>query len=194
MSRLESSEASRLLRELGHRLELEGGNPYRARAYNRAAETLSLISVPLGQLVAEGRPREIPGVGDALADVISQLHRTGHHPRLATMREQIPGGVLDMLRVLGLRPERVRKLHKELHIVSLADLEDAARSGRLASTKGYGPAFQAKVPRGLETSRGAAGPASASRRGGPRLSRRLDGPDPSAVDAAYAGRRVPARM
>jgi hypothetical protein len=60
---------------------------YRARAYSRAAENLSLISVPLGQLVAEGRLKEIPGIGDTLADVISQLYRTGHHPRLGKIRE-----------------------------------------------------------------------------------------------------------
>ena len=130
MPKLETSEVSRLLRELRRRFELEGGNPYRARAYSRAAENLSLSAVPLDQLVAEGRLKEIPGVGDALADLISQLHETGHHPRLATMREEMPEGVLDMLRVPGLRPERVRKLHKELGIASLADLEDAARSGR----------------------------------------------------------------
>ncbi|HTG26218.1 MAG TPA: helix-hairpin-helix domain-containing protein [Reyranella sp.] len=52
-----------MLRELGQRLELEGGNPYRARAYGRAAENLSLISVPVDQLVAEGRLKEIPGIG-----------------------------------------------------------------------------------------------------------------------------------
>jgi DNA polymerase (family 10) len=144
---------SRLLRELGQRLELEGGNPYRARAHGRAAENLSLISVPLDQLVAEGRLKEIPGIGDALAAVISQLHETGHHPRLGTMREEIPQGVLEMLRVPGLRPERVRKLYKELGIASLAELEDAACSGKLAFTKGYGEAFQAKVLQGLEMSR-----------------------------------------
>jgi DNA polymerase (family X) len=154
MPKLETSEVSRLLCELGQRLELEGGNPYRARAYTRAAENLSLTSLPLGRLVAEGRLKEIPGVGDALADVILQLHKTGHHPRLGTMREATPGGVLEMLRIPGLRPDRVRKLYKELGIASLADLEDAARSGRLAATKGYGPAFQDKVLRGLETGRG----------------------------------------
>jgi DNA polymerase (family X) len=78
MPKLETSEVSRLLREPGRRLELEGGNPYRARAYSRAAENLSLSAVLLDQLVAEGRLKEIPGVGDALADLISQLRETGH--------------------------------------------------------------------------------------------------------------------
>ena len=73
------------------------------------------------------------------------------------MREELPAGVLDMLRIPGLRQERVRKLYKELGIASAADLEDAARSGRLAATKGFGPAFQAKVLQGIEMSRGPQG-------------------------------------
>jgi DNA polymerase (family 10) len=107
--------------------------------------------------VAEGRLKELPGIGDALAAVITQLHETGQHPQLAAMREETPEGVLEMLRVPGLRPERVQKLHKELGVTSVADLEDAARSDRLAATKGYGPAFQAKVLRGLEVMRGPQG-------------------------------------
>jgi DNA polymerase (family 10) len=154
MARLDTPAVTKILRELAQRKELEGGNPYRARAYGRAAESLSLSSLPLDQLVAEDRLRELPGIGDALAAVITQLHRTGQHPQLAAMRELAPHGVLEMLRVPGLRSERVRKLYKELGIASVADLEDAARSGRLAATKGYGPAFQRKVLQGLELVRG----------------------------------------
>ncbi len=155
--KLDTAAVSKLLRELAQRLELAGDNPYRARAYARAADNLQLSPLPLDDLVAQDRLTEIPGIGDALASVITQLHETGEHPRLQVMREDIPEGVLDMLRLPGLRPERVRKLHKELGIGSVPDLEDAARSGRLASTKGYGAAFQAKVLQGLEMRRGPQG-------------------------------------
>jgi Helix-hairpin-helix domain len=76
MSRLETSEVSRLLREQGQRLEMEGGNPYRARAYGRAAENLSLISAPLDQLVAASRLKEIPGIGDALTSTARMVDRS----------------------------------------------------------------------------------------------------------------------
>jgi DNA polymerase (family 10) len=157
MAKLDTAAVSKILRELAQRKELEGGNPYRARAYSRAAGSLALSPLPLDQLVAEGRLKEIPGIGDALAAVITQLHETGQHPQLAAMREETPEGVLEMLAVPGLRSERVRKLYKELGIASVADLEDAARSGRLAATKGYGPAFQSKILRGLEMARGPQG-------------------------------------
>jgi DNA polymerase (family 10) len=58
-----------------------------------------------------------------------------------------------MLAVPGLPADRIRKLHEVLDIGSVAALEEAALSGRLAATKGFGPAFQAKVLQGLEMSR-----------------------------------------
>jgi DNA polymerase (family 10) len=92
-------------------------------------------------------------VGDALAAVITRLHVTGEHPSLEKMRTETPEGVLEMVRIPGLRPERIKKLHRDLGISSLGELEEAARTDRLKSAKGFGPAFQAKVLQGIEMSR-----------------------------------------
>ena len=157
MAKLSAGEISALLREIGQRMDLMGGNPYRAKAYRRAADNLALSTLPIERLINEGRLKEIPGTGDALAAVIERLHQTGEHPSLEKMRGEFPQGVLEMLRVPGLKPERVRKLYRDLNIASLVELEEAARSDRLVSLKGFGPAFQAKVLQGIETSRGAQG-------------------------------------
>jgi DNA polymerase (family X) len=153
MPRLTAADISRMLREIADRMVLGGGNPHRARAYNRAAENLALSTFPLDRLVKEERLKEIAGVGDALAAVITKLHETGSHPSLEAKRAEIPQGVLEMLRIPGLRPDRINKLHKELGISSLKELEEAVRSDRLVSIKGFGPAFQAKVLQGIEMSR-----------------------------------------
>jgi DNA polymerase (family 10) len=153
MPRLTASEIAQLLRKIGDRVALKGGNPYRARAYHRAAENLVLSTIPLDQLIREERLTDIPGVGDALAEVITTLHKTGQHPILESVRSEIPQGVLDMLRIPGLKPDRIKKLYEELGLTSLTELEEAAKSNRLASTKGFGPAFQAKVLQGIDMSR-----------------------------------------
>jgi DNA polymerase (family X) len=85
----------------------------------------------LERLVAEGRLQEIPGVGAAIADIITKLHQAGTHPSLESMRKDIPAGVLEMLSVPGLRPDKVLKLYNELGIESLAGLEAAASADRL---------------------------------------------------------------
>ena len=153
MPRLNAAEISILLREISDRMTLSGGNPYRAKAYRRAADNLALSIMPLERLIAEDRLTEIPGIGDALAAVITNLHKTGEHPSLEKMRAETPEGVLEMLRLPGLRPDRIKKLYTDLRIASVADLEEAARSDRLKSIKGFGPAFQAKVLQGIEMNR-----------------------------------------
>src|SRR5829696_10008035 len=150
MADLDAPAVAMLLQELGQRSALRGGNPYRARAYARAAESLGTLTVPLDQVVRDDRLREIPGVGEAIADIITKLHKTGTHPSLEAMRKEIPESALEMLSIPGLRAEKVLKLYRELGISSLEELEEAARQSRLQSIKGLGPALQNKILQGIE--------------------------------------------
>jgi DNA polymerase (family 10) len=157
MASFDAAAVAALLREFAQRSTLRGGNPYRAKAYARAADSLGALAQPLDRLIAERRLEEIPGVGAAIADIITKLHRTGTHPSLESMRKDIPGGVLEMLSVPGLRPDKVLKLYKELGITSLAELEAAARADRLKRVKGLGPALQAKILQNIEIGRSGEG-------------------------------------
>jgi DNA polymerase (family X) len=114
------------------------------------ADSLAALAEPLGDLVAEGRLQEIPGVGEAIADIITKMHRTGSHPNLEAMRKDIPAGVLGMLDVPGLRPDKVLKLYEALGITSLAELEQAARDDRIKATKGLGASLQTKILQNIE--------------------------------------------
>jgi DNA polymerase (family 10) len=141
----DTQTVARLLREYARRSALRGGNPYRAKAYSGAADNLAALAVPLDQLIAEDRLTEIRGVGDAIADIITKLHRTGTHPSLEKLRKEIPAGVLELLAVPGLRPEKVLRLYRDLGITSLAELEAAAKDDRIRKTKGLGAALQTKI-------------------------------------------------
>jgi DNA polymerase (family 10) len=157
MATIDAPTIAQLLREFAGRASLRGGNPYRAKAYARAADSLAALVVPLGQVIAAGQLTEIPGIGEAIADIITKMYRTGTHPSLEAMRKEIPAGVLEMLAVPGLRPDKVLKLYKELRITSLAGLEQAAREGRIKSVKGLGGALQAKILQNLEIMRSGEG-------------------------------------
>jgi DNA polymerase (family 10) len=151
--RLDASEVARALAELGQRTALAGGNPYSARAYERAAQSLAALTTPLADVIARGELRDIPGVGPAIAETIRQLHETGTHARLEALRGAVPAGVLEMLRIPGLRPDKILRLHQDLGITGVAELEEACRTGRLQDRKGFGPALQARILQGLETLR-----------------------------------------
>jgi DNA polymerase (family X) len=157
MTALDASAIAALLREFGQRSALRGGNPFRAKAYGRAADNLLALSLPLDQIIAQDRLREIPGIGDAIADIIKKLQATGTHPALEKMRKEIPSGVLEMLTIPGLRADKVIKLYQELGLTSLEELEQAAREGRLQTVKGLGASLQTKVLSGIELRREARG-------------------------------------
>jgi DNA polymerase (family X) len=157
VSKVDTQTVAKLLREYAQRSALRGGNPYRSKAYSRAADSLAVLAVPLDRLIAEERLTEIPGVGDAIADIISKLHRTGTHPSLEKLRQEIPAGALELLAVPGLRPDKVLRLYKDLGITSLAELERAAKGDRIKKAKGLGAALQTKVLQNLTIARSGEG-------------------------------------
>lgn len=144
-----TQEIAKLLREYAQRSALRGGNPYRAKAYSRAADSLTALAVPIERLIEEDRLTEIPGVGDAIADIIIKLHRRGTHPSLEKLWQEVPAGVLELLSVPGLRPEKVLRLYKDLGVTSLAELEEAAKEDRIKKAKGLGSALQTKILQNL---------------------------------------------
>ena len=77
MSKVDTQTVAKLLREYAQRTSLRGGSPYRSKAYSRAADSLAALVMPLDRLIAKDRLTEIPGVGEAIADIITKLHRTG---------------------------------------------------------------------------------------------------------------------
>jgi len=149
MAKTNAAQVASLLREYSQRTALRGGPPYRAKAYARAADSVSALAVPLERLVSEDRLTEIPGVGEAIADIITKLYERGTHPSLEKLRKEVPAGVLALLRLPGLRPEKVMRLYKDLGITSLEELEAAAKEDRIKKAKGLGAALQSKILQNL---------------------------------------------
>ena len=95
-----------LLVELGRRTALAGDNYFRAKAYQRAADTLWALVEPLDRVIAENRLCQLPKIGKTIADIVTKLHNTGTHPLLEKLRREVPEGVLDMLSIPGLKLAR----------------------------------------------------------------------------------------
>jgi DNA polymerase (family X) len=91
-----AQQVAKLLRECAQRTALRGGNAYRAKAYARAADSVAALVEPLDRIVAEDRLTDVPGIGDAIADIVAKLHRTGTHPSLEKLRKVVPDGVLEL--------------------------------------------------------------------------------------------------
>jgi len=153
MVKTDAQTVARLLREYAHRSSFRGGNPYRTKAYLRAADSLAALSQPLERMIAAGTLTEIPGIGDAIADIVTKLHTTGSHPSLDKLRKEVPEGLLELFAVPGLRPDKILKLYQEIGVCSLAELKAAAKEDRIRKVKGLGASLQTNVLQNLSIAR-----------------------------------------
>ncbi|MDI3280643.1 MAG: DNA polymerase/3'-5' exonuclease PolX [Bacillota bacterium] len=139
-----------ILEEIADLLELAGENPFKARAYRRAARSLEALDRPIGELVAEGSLREVPGVGEAIAGKIAELVTTGRLAYLERLRAQVPPGLKEMLAIPGVGPRLARLFYEELKIDSIAALEEAARAQRLRELRGVGAKVELNILQGIQ--------------------------------------------
>jgi DNA polymerase (family 10) len=153
MDRLDAPAIAKLLIEIGQRISLAGENPYKARAYTRAADRLVTLTVPLDELIARDRLQEIPGIGAAIAATIRELHERGTTTRLEQLRSEVPEGVLGMLHIPGVKPDKILQIYRLLGTASIEELETACRQDQLRGYKGLGAALQDRILSGIELHR-----------------------------------------
>jgi hypothetical protein len=138
---LSNAQVAQALEEVAELLEAQNANPYRVRAYRLAAETVRNLKQPVHELLdAYGLDgvRSLAGIGDSLALSIQQLVWTGRLNLLDRLRGDVaPERILAT--VPGIGPELAKRIHDELGIENLAELEAAAYDGRLAQLPGFGP-------------------------------------------------------
>lgn len=138
-----------VLEQIAVCLELQGENPFRIRAFRTAAKAVRGLAGEASQALADGSLAATKGVGPATVSIVKELVETGRCGMLERLREDIPPGMVDMLRISGLGVSRIRTIHERLKIDTLAELEDAARDGRLAALPGFGPKTAETVLRGI---------------------------------------------
>ena len=144
------SEIAAVLDEIATLLELTGENPFKIRAYSSGARTLEGLTEDLGELIATGRLGEIPGMGEALVDKITTLHRDGVLPFHQKLKASIPAGLLEVIQIPGLGPKKVRALWTQLGVEDIAKLKAVCESGAVAELKGFGEKTQVKILEGIK--------------------------------------------
>jgi DNA polymerase (family X) len=142
---VDARSVAHALRQIGDLLTLRGANRFQARAYRTAARAV----IDLGSAQVSGSLRHVPGIGPATDAVITEIVETGTSSLLERLRAETPVGLLDVMRIPGLRAPQVRRLHTELGIDSLDSLEAAALDGRLARLPRIGPHTVARMLRGI---------------------------------------------
>lgn len=144
---------ARMLDEIARYLELSDSNPFKSRAFEKAARAVESLEGDIAPLVDANALLDVSGIGKGTGQVIEEIVRTGTSAYLEELRAQFPPGIFDMLRVPKLGLKKIGQLYSELGIASLDQLEAAARDGRLAALKGFGTKTAEQVLKGIAFAR-----------------------------------------
>lgn len=154
---MDKQQIAQILDELAILSELNDENPFKARAYAKAARVVSGMTEDIDKLVEDGNLTSIDGIGEKISEKITELVKTGKLKSYESLRASIPDGVLQMLKIPGLGPKKVRYMWKERGIQAIAELELICRRHRLADAPGFGRKTEEKILQGIESLRRFAG-------------------------------------
>jgi len=143
-------EVAEILYQIADMLEIKGEVIYKAMAYRRAADNILNLGRDINEIWREGKLREIPGVGKSLAEKLDELLRTGRLEYYEQLKEEIPPGVVAMLAIPEVGPKTAKLLFEKLGLTSVAEVERAAREGKLRTLPGLGEKSERKILAGIE--------------------------------------------
>lgn len=146
-----NADIAAIFEEIADRLEIEGANPFRIRAYRNAARTLSELPQEARALLEKGEDlKRLPGIGADLAGKIAEIATTGHCSLLDRLRRELPPAVTELLHIPGLGPKRVKILHHELDVQTVEQLRQLARTGRIRALPGFGEKTELNILQAVE--------------------------------------------
>lgn len=138
--------------KIGKILDLKGENVFRVRAYERAAQTLQSLTEDTTDIHARGGKKalkEIPGIGEDLADKIEELVTTGKLVYLQKLEKEIPQGVLELMDIPGMGPKKTKLVWEQFSVKDIESLKKLLASGKLEKLKGWGEKSVAKIKEGV---------------------------------------------
>lgn len=146
-----------LLEQIADLLQVVGANPFKIRAFQKAARVIDGLPDPIDPQIAAGTVTQIDGIGKSIATDLAQMHARGSCDALDQLRAELPAGITDLLKIQGLGPKKVAKIYGELGIGDIDTLEVAAQEGRLAELAGFGKKTEEKLLKEIERLRRFAG-------------------------------------
>ena len=147
---MDKNQVAEILDEMGTLLEIKGANPFRCRAFHNASINISSLTEDLRELSSTDRLTEIPGIGKGIAQIIHDLLESGKSKEHEDLKQSLPPGLPELIKIPGLGPKRVKLLYEKLKIDSLQALEEAARTHQLSDAPGFGKKSEENILKGIE--------------------------------------------
>lgn len=150
LHRFSNRQLAQIFEQIADLSEIKGEVIYKVLAYRKAADSLAELNREAFDIWQAGKLTEIPGVGKAIAEKIEELFTTGKLGFLEKLTAEVPPTLAEMLPVPDLGPKKIALFWRELGIVTLTELEEAARAGKLRALPGMGEKSEARILAGIE--------------------------------------------
>lgn len=147
---LTNQDLADIFERIADLLEIKGEVIYKTLAYRKAAESLRNLAEDASALYSQKRLTDIPGVGKAISEKIGELLDTGELGFLKRLEEEVPPTLAEVLQVPDVGPRKAALFWKQANVTSLADLETAAKAGKLRTLPGMGEKSEQRVLEGIE--------------------------------------------
>jgi len=147
---MNNREIAEIFHSIADILEIKSENPFRIRAYRKAAQVIEELSQPIKDIYINGKLPNIPGIGEGIAGKISELIQTGKLKEYEIIKKSVPSGLLEILNISSVGPKTVALIYKELGITSVEELEKAVKEHKLAKFPGMGEKKEENIIRGIK--------------------------------------------
>jgi DNA polymerase (family 10) len=146
---MKNQEIAKIFNEIADLLEIKGENPFRVRAYRRAAQNIDGLPQNIEDIKKEDLLK-IPGIGQDLAGKIEEYLKTGKIQAHLELKEEVPEGLLTLLSVPGLGPKTAKLLYERLKIKDIDELERLALEHKIAGLPGIKEKTEQNILKGIE--------------------------------------------
>ncbi|MBI4330578.1 MAG: DNA polymerase/3'-5' exonuclease PolX [Chloroflexi bacterium] len=146
-------EIARVLLDIADLLEIKGELVFKVRAYQRAARAIEHLPAEAELLLKEGKLKDIPGVGESIAQKITEMVATGRLEYFEHLKAELPEGINTLLSVPGIGPKIAMKLSQDLGVKTIDDLERAILEGRVAGLERMGEKSAENILKAVQTLR-----------------------------------------
>lgn len=146
---MDNKMVAKMFEELATLLELHGENPFKVNAYLSAAKTIEGLAEAIDEYYEDNKLQTLKGIGKSISEKIEELIKTGKIEVLEKLRKETPAGLIEMLKIPGLGPKRIKILYDKLGIKTIQELEYACQENRLLTLEGFGQKTQNKIKHGI---------------------------------------------
>ena len=147
---MKNRELADIFEKMADILEFKGENPFKINAYRKASRILGDLTQDIGEIAAAGGLKEVPGIGQGLAEKIEEYLETGKISKFEEVKKGVPDELIAILNIPGMGPKTLALLHREKQIGSLSQLETALEDGSLIGLPGIGEKKVENMKRGIQ--------------------------------------------